>query len=295
MTPSLAGVDRGARFRWDATVPEYDAFGREIGENTLSGLGGSETQQPQPQAEPAPPPPSEGFTEAAPAEPKQITFSVPEGAPVTVAPSGRRRRAGGLGCLVALLILGVVVAGPVIAIVSFVDEASDVIGDVTDAVDSDTIPDLVQPDAPAPPPTGIAGRSLIAQDNLRGALREIEQAGFTRLTRIVVWPERLSASVVKGGRQRDLEVTYEGDLDRGTPRPANAASPSFALSSLDPAAPARLVRGSAKRYRVKPKGVYVIAQPEVEPGNHHWRAYFKNGIYVEGDAKGRVIGRFDGG
>jgi len=277
-------------------VPEYDAFGREIGEDTLSGLGGTATPQPRPQPAPASAPPSDGFTEAKPAEPAPAAFSIPEGAPVAVLPGGRRRRAGGLGCLVGLVILAAVVAGPVIAIVSFVGSASDVIDDVTDAIDSENldIPDISQPEVAAPP-TGITGQSLIAEENLAGAMRKIEQAGFQRATQIAVWPDRLRASVVKGGRERDLQMGYEGGLDPGTARPANAASRTLAISSLDPAAPTRLVRGSVKRYRVKPKGVYLIAGPESEPGDHHWRAYFKNGIYVEGDAKGRVIRRFDGG
>jgi hypothetical protein len=84
-------------------------------------------------------------------------------------------------------------------------------------------------------------------------------------------------------------------MERGTPSPANTAAATFGLAAVDPAAPALLVRGAARRYRVKPKGInYVLAGPETG-GGHHWRAYFKNGVYVEGDAAGRVIRRFDGG
>ena len=145
------------------------------------------------------------------------------------------------------------------------------------------------PSPPAPPPTGITGRSLIAQDNLRGALRQIERDGFRRLTRIVVRPERLDAGVVKGGRERDVDITYEGVLARGAARPANAASPTFPLSSVDPAAPARLVRGAAERYRVKPKGIDYLVVSTNGSGGHQWVAYFKNGLYVLGDAEGRVV------
>src|SRR5215218_605802 len=275
MEPSVPGVDRGARFRWDATVPEYDAFGREIGEDTLSGLGGTGTPQPQPQPAPAPVSPSGGFTEAKPAEPAQVTFSVPEGAPVMALPGVRRRRMGGLGCLVGLVILAAVVAGPVIAIVSFVGSASDVIDDVTDAIDSETpdIPAIKEPEAPVRPPTGITGKSLIAKDNLAGALQKIDQAGFPRLTRIVVRPERLDAGVVKGGKERDLQLTYEGgDLVRGTARPANSAVPAFPLSSVDPAAPTRLVGGSAARYRVKPKSIDYLVLSTDGLGGHQWVA-----------------------
>jgi hypothetical protein len=303
MTTSVPGVDRSPLFQWDARVPEYDAFGREIGENTLAGLGDdSGATKPAPQAESAAPAPtpaaSDGWTEAAPprpepeAAPAQVTFSLPEGAPVTVMPGGRRRRAGGLGCLVGLVILAAVVAGPVIAIVSIVGSASDVIDDVTDAIDPDTL------DLPgvADPPTGITGRSLIAEDNLAAALRRIEQAGFAKAERVTVWPDRLGADTVKGGKGRSIQIRHDGEVTRGDPSRKNAPFGTIRLASLDPAAPARLVRGSAERYRVKPKGIgYVIASAGPEPGNLQWRAYFKNGIYVEGDAKGRVIRRFDGG
>jgi hypothetical protein len=253
-------VDRSGDFQWDAAVPEYDAFGREIGENTLSGLGG----------------------DAPPAQ------------PVTVMPGVRRRRAGGLGCLVSLLIAGAVVAGPIIAVVSIVGSASDVIDDVTDAIDADALdlPEVAPPDA-TPPTTGITGRSLIAKDNLAAGLREVEQAGFTRVSRIDLRPERLTVEVVKGGKQRALVISAEGGVVRGPATPANSATGSIALSALDPAAPGRLVRGAAKRYPVKEKGInYVIASRGFD-GGHRWVAYFKNGVYVEGDDRGRVIRRIN--
>lgn len=39
-------VDVGLLVRWDRGVPKYDAFGREIGEDTLKGLGGSPSPPP---------------------------------------------------------------------------------------------------------------------------------------------------------------------------------------------------------------------------------------------------------
>jgi hypothetical protein len=279
-------------------VPEYDAFGREIGENTLSGLGGEAgAAPPQPPAEPAPaPPPSDGWTTTAPPqpapEPAQVTFSVPDGAPVTVMPTVRRRRMGGLGCLIGLVILAAVVAGPVIAVFSIVGSASDVIDDVTDAIDDRT---AIVPDVPDPPtePTGITGRSLIAEDNLSAALRRIEQDGFAKAERVTVRPAGLDADTVKGGRGRSIQIGYDGAITRGDASPTRAPFGTIRLASLDPAAPARLVRGSAERYRVKPKGVtHIIAGPGFD-GGQRWVAYFKNGIYVEGDAKGRVTRRID--
>jgi hypothetical protein len=280
------GVDRGPRFRWDAPVPEYDAFGREIGENTLSGLGsGAPPAQPTPQPQPTPAPAQEPAATA----PQEVTFSLPDGAPVTVMPGARRRRTSGIGCLVALLILGAVVAAPVIAIFSFVGSASDVIDDVTDAIDSETldIPEVTPPDEPGPPPTGITGRSMIAKDNFARALQRLRKEDARRLGLVRLAPERLDVTAVRGGKQRLMQIRADGELIRFDPTPGGSP-PTLALSALDPAAPARLVRGSAERYRVNPKGIdYLVA------GEDGWVAYFKGGTYVQGDARGRVVRRIN--
>jgi hypothetical protein len=276
-------------------VPEYDAFGREIGENTLAGLGAD--SNPQPETAAAQPSRETPVARATAPEAPRMTSSVPEGAPATALPGVGKRRGAGLGCVVALVVAAAVIAGPVIGVIAIFGEAKDAIDDVTDAFDPGTI-DL--PDGPAvpgegPPPTGIAGDSLIAPSNFSHALSAMEQAAFTRATRIDLRPDRLTVTAVTGPDVRDVRITYTAAVEAGDPSPLNAASGTLALSALEPAAPARLVRGAAKRYPVKPKGInYVLTDPGPD-GGHHWRAYFKNGVYVEGDAKGRVIRRFDGG
>jgi hypothetical protein len=216
---------------------------------------------------------------------------VPDGAPVTVMPTVRRRRMGGLGCLIGLVILAAVVAGPVIAVFSIVGSASDVIDDVTDAIDEGTpiVPDV--PDVPTP--TGISGKSMIAKGNLAGALRQLERDGFAKVIDITVWPDRFDAETVKGGKSRDVVIHAEGGVTRSDPSPANTARGTVPIAAIDPAAPTRLVRASAKRYAVREQGInYVIASRGFS-GGHHWVAYFKNGVYVEGDPRGRVIRRID--
>jgi hypothetical protein len=132
---------------------------------------------------------------------------------------------------------------------------------------------------------------MLAPDNLADGLQAVRAAGFRRATGVDARPARLTVTVVKGGRERDVVVSAAGDVTRGPAR-AGSDSSTFELAALDAAAPARLVRGAAKRYRVRPRGIgYVLAGPG--PGGHHWRAYFQNGTYVEGDAAGRVIRRFD--
>ena len=288
------GVDRDADFRWDAAVPEYDAFGREIGENTLSGLGGdAPAAPPAPQPEPVAAAATDGWSETAvprtePERP-QVAFSMPEVAPVTVVPGVRKRRVGGLGCLVGLVIVGAVVAGPIIAVVSIVGSASE---GITDALDSVTADLHAAPGQPAAP-SGVTGRSMIAQGNVAGALRQLRHAGFTKVVEVRIWPNRLDAETVKGGKARAVVIHAEGGVTRGDPSPANSARGTVPIAALDPAAPTRLVRNSVKRYGVRERGIdYVIASRGFD-GGHHWVAYFKNHVYVEGDARGRVIRRID--
>src|SRR6187200_896576 len=61
-------------------MPEYDAFGREIGEDTLAGLGGD----PSTQRRPAPTEPAAGWSEAAarPAERSSESTAQPAAEPV---------------------------------------------------------------------------------------------------------------------------------------------------------------------------------------------------------------------
>jgi hypothetical protein len=211
----------------------------------------------------------------------------------------RVRRRSGLGCLVGLVILVAVAAGPVIAVVGLVGSASDTIDEVTGVLDD--IPTIDPPDLPqtpdvASPPIGIEGRSMIAPRHLAGTLRRLKRDGVRTVTQLTVRPDRLDAGTVKGRRQRDVLFTFEGKVQRGDPRPANPALGTLALAELDPKAPARLVRNSAKRYRVRERGInYLIAMNDVFTGDggHRWVAYFKNGIYVEGDERGRVVRRLN--
>ena len=277
-------------------MPKYDAFGREIGENTLSGLGGgsdatvqpapdeSERPDPSPVAAPAAEP-SGGWTEApAPAQP----------------PRRRSRKRSGrpLGCLLGLVILAAVVAGPVIAVVSFVGSASDTIDDVTGALDD--IPTVEPPDAadepgaaePKPPPTGITGRSMIARTNFAPVLRRLGRSGVPAVVSIRLSADRAAVETVRGSRTRRIDFRYDGAVDRGTQGRAFDALGRVPIGAMDAGAPVRLVRAAAKRFGVRDRGIdYLIVRAQPTGGGHRWIAYFKNGTYVEGDERGRVVRR----
>jgi hypothetical protein len=290
-------VDRAPRFRWDGAVPKYDAFGREIGENPLAGLGGDEATarpEPAPQVSES----WESSVSAAPAEapaPEAPEFRAPEApAPQPV----RVRRARGLGCLVGLVILAAVVAGPVIAIVSIVGSASDTIDDVTGALDG--IATLEPPDAPEapaeppPPPAGVTGRSMIAPTNFAPVLRQLRADGVPAIVQIRLSPDRADLETYRRGRTRRVEYRYDGTVNRGLRGRAVEGLGRVPVADLDARAPVRLVRNAAKRFRVRERGInYLIASEDVFSGDggHRWIAYFKNGIYVEGDERGRVVRR----
>jgi hypothetical protein len=277
-------------------VAKYDAFGREIGEDTLAGLGGSDSAPAREAAD-------DGWTDAqladaaavapesvepapfvAPTEPAPAMFQVP----APVAPVVRVRRRRGLGCLVGLIVLAVIAAGPIIAVVGIVDSVEDTFDSTRDAIEGlpGAVPEI---NMPAEPPTGIAGRSMVARPNFGRALARFD--GMGRVTLIRLSPDRVDAQLVKGRRQRSAQVDFEGELTRGPATPGGAALSTIALSEIDRAAPARLVRASAARYRVRPRGINYLVLMTWPGEGHRWVAYFKNGIYVQGDREGRVVRR----
>jgi hypothetical protein len=253
-------------------VPEYDAFGREIGEDTLAGLGGGEEPA---RAARAP--------QVAPPEPARATFK----APAAGAPVARIRRRSGVGCLVALIALTAFAAVPIVALVGVVRSVEDTFD--SPRFDPPSVPAPVVPEPPAEPPTGISGRSMVARGNFGKALARLD--GMGRVTSIRLSPDRVDAQFVKGSRQRSAEVGFEGELSRGPATAGGSGVATIALSQIDRAAPSRLVRGSAARFGVREKGIdYLVLMPWPGEG-HRWVAYFKNGTYVQGDRNGKVVRR----
>jgi hypothetical protein len=141
--------------------------------------------------------------------------------------------------------------------------------------------------APARPPAGIAGRSMVAPGNFGRALERLGRMG--RVATIRLSPDRVEGQLVKGSRQRGAVVDFQGELTRGAAAGGVRGVRTVPLSAIDHRAPARLVRGSAARYSVRPKGIdYLILSPWPGEG-HRWVAYLKNGVYVQGDRHGRVV------
>ena len=290
-------------------MPKYDAFGREIGEDTLAGLGGDPSAQPRPAAEPAPTDgwsespapesrPAEGLggaTEvpiAPPPQPEAPSFTIP----ATTTPRRRRRGVGGFGCLFALIFAAAILAGPIIALVSFVDDAADTFEDVRDDVEAgiDGIPTTTPGDEggaeDAPPPTGLGDRSMLRPVNLRRAIAVLEQEKGTP-GRVILWPDRVNAELItRRDNERNVVVTYADELRKGQAVDVGIPQDTVDWDRIDPAVPSRFVRAAAKRFDLRAEKIdYVIGEPDVfddEP--LRWVAYFKGGAIVQGDEDGRV-------
>lgn len=261
------------RVRWDGAVPKHDAFGREIGDDTLAGLGGGDRAS-EPRSAEAP--------VAHVAAPERDQAVAPE-------PAVRPRRRRGLGCLVGLVVLVALAAVPIVALVGVIDSATDTFDEITDAIEPPADVEPVVPEPPAQPPRGISGASMIARANFGPALRRMDglgRAAFIRLS-----PDRVDAQLVKGARRRDAEVGFEGELSRGPATRGGSGSSTVALSAIDRSAPARLVRASAARFGLRERSIdYLVLSPY--PGeSHRWTAYFRNGVYVQGDRSGKVLRR----
>lgn len=294
-------------------MPKYDAFGREIGEDTLAGLGGESGAQPQPVPSPVPagdwsesrPPQDQpaasfgGTTEvpiAPPPQPEQPSFSIPAQIPGAGRPTRRRRGIGGFGCLFALLFAGAILAGPIIAIVSFVDDAADKFDDVREDIEGATdglpatTPGDGTPAEDAPPPTGVGGRSMLRPVRLDRAIGVLRKEKG-ELARLILWPDRVNAELItKRDNQRNVVVTYDGELRKGDAVDVGIPQDTVRWSRIDAAVPSRFVKAAARRFDLRAERIdYVIGQPDqFDDEPLHWIAYFKGGAIVEGDENGRV-------
>jgi hypothetical protein len=286
-------------------MPKYDAFGREIGEDTLAGLGGDSS----PQARPAPAPEAtDGWSEAEPAaepvfsasptevpiaapqQPRPPSFSIPGQIPVTGRPKKRRNAFGGLGCLVSLLVMGTVIAVPVFVVIAIVGDTADTIDDVRDAFEEGQ--DRITPtpvEEAAPPPAGITGDSMIRPANLAGAIAVLrEQKGD--LGSLTLRPDRVNAELItRRDNERNVVLTYDGELRKGDPVDVGIPQDTIPWDLIDPAVPARFVKRAAARFDLNAARIdYVIGEHDVfddEP--LRWLAYFKGGAIVQGDENGR--------
>ena len=242
-------------------MPEYDAFGREIGEDSLASL--RETGESTPvEQEPAP------VREAVPSDAEDAAPPPP----VFVAPQrGQRRPARGI--VFALVIVSTVIFGMVALVAVGIFSAGTAV--------VDRIGDL----APEPEPVGLAAGSLLRPAEFERAIGVLRDAGG-RADTLRVAPARIDTQLVSGDRARIVQVRPGGELHEiTTVSGVGASSPVLNWNRIDPGAPQRLTRAAARRLRISPSQIdYLVLSAALA----QWGAYFKNGRIAFGDRRGRV-------
>jgi len=255
-------------------VPKYDAFGREIGEDTLEGLGGSPTERTDWR--------EEAYTEPQPVEPQAAPAADDaQRRPTTPGVTVRRRQGSGRGCLIALVVLLVIGATAALGIVGLVSSIDIDAGGIEEAIKA--------PVTSEPPPKGFEGESLARPEALGAALTTIRSQGGGKLTNLRVAPERIDATLLTpAGRLRHVQVKPGGDLERfgSDSGPGFDAVSTINFEKLRPAAVQRLARRGAEEHGI-PVSEFQYAVPQDIGGKVRWVVYFTRARYVIGDARGR--------
>jgi hypothetical protein len=284
-------------------VPKYDAFGREIGEDTLKGLGStsSEPAQDWRETEPVRAEPPRPAPQPAPAEPVKPEFVT------TVADEAQRRemaaqlsgmlkqaaaRSGGAqptitvrrsgaakGCLVAIVVVLLIGGALIAGVASFVSSLSDEVGKIK-------LPEIA---TTGPAPKGLAGESLMRPTAFAAALAKLRADEGTKLSHVRLAPERIDAMLLtREGRLRNVQFTPGGEMKRlgSDSRPGFDTTSTIPYARLRPGAPARLARQGAQKIGV-PVSTVQYAVPSFSTGELTWAVYFEHARYVLGDARGR--------
>jgi hypothetical protein len=294
---------------WDRSVPKYDAFGREIGEDTLDGLGGtpgatprpepaSPPREPLPRPEPAAPraaapgpeaPASDDAARQALAAQLRGALAQAQTARAATAPpamaAARRPKNAARGCLVAFVMLFALIGVAVAGLVFLIGHAT--VKTATDEIRR-AIPSPVAKPSTGPVPRGLGPRSLVRKANFAAAIRKLSSTEL-RLDHLRVAPERIDATLItRGGRLRSVQIQPGGALARFGPDsgPGFDQASTMPFARIRPGAPERLARRGAAKLHVAVSTLQYLV-PTTIGGSLNWAAYFTHGRYVLGDSAGR--------
>ena len=257
-------------------MAKYDAFGREIGEDTLAGLGGGSVVEPVPQ-EPQSRPES---IERPESEPVPATVRVPAPPPDPTVrqphelwPKRRARPKRGLVLVTAVLVLMGV------AIQAAVETGIDGVGDSNE---------VVTPLQPALIDQGDAEGSLLAPQRFGAAMDKLRSSGAGRLFNLRLASDRIDAQLVTGdGRIKITQVSPALKVRTLATVGGGSAVPSFSFEDVHPRAPQRLIRAAARKLDQPRKNVNYLVLTRFGT-DLQWAVYFQNGRYALADAQGRI-------
>jgi hypothetical protein len=210
---------------WDAAVPEYDAFGREIGADPLAALRDATVAEPrrEPVAEPRP---------DAVAEPRPELAAEPIAAePVVARPRRVRSRRRGL-LLTPIIALGLLVA----AVGMFA-------GVAVDRIESGLEDAIVEPE-----PAGLGPDSMLRARNLAAVLDLVQSSWKGRPLTVVVTPNRVDVRLVGPEGRRAFVRFVRGNGLRTRPLPGRGGT-GIPYSRINATIPERLVREDPRRIR----------------------------------------------
>jgi len=273
-------------------VPEYDAFGREIGEDTLSQWKqGSSALPPEPAPQrPATPAPAAVTAGDQLGSPAAAQASLPQAAPAPRArrtpasDPGLRRRRRRRGTKLGLLLVAGWIAFNLIG--TLVDK-------VEDAARTISVPNL-SPPTPAEQPTGLGAGSLLRPAAFQRALGDIRRRDIGRLQHLRVAPERIDATLhTPRSTLVNVQVSTADGFQRfSESSPGFPATNTIPYGRLDPRVPQRLTRAAAERLG-QPETAINYLVPSRSDGAVTWGAYFKNGAIFLADARGRITRRIN--
>ena len=268
-------------------MPEYDAFGREIGEDTLAGwrTGSSglpsSPPEPAPKPRPAPAPVTAGDPLGTPAESASPIASAPRPQVAFRAPRRRRRLR-----LRWILLLAAGWVG--------FNFASDVADKVDEAARDFKVPTIgaPAPEAAAPAPAGLAPGSLLRPAAFQRALDDLRAREIGRVQNLRVAPERIDATLLtRRGTLVHVQLRPGGELQRFSESGAGFGGlETIPYGRLDASAPRRLVRAAAERLG-RPVSRIDYLVPTLTSGELTWGAYFKGGAIFLADERGKITRR----
>jgi hypothetical protein len=265
-------------------VPEYDAFGREIGEQA-DAFGREAEARVAPAEEAAP-----EVVEVDPGDPEAMTAAIeaaPEDAVVVPATEVSRGAGRTIRPLPAVMVV-VAFAGAGIAVLAATNRSDDAfqVPAFATSVFEETLdaPQAATPAAPATPaeaPRGLAEGSLIRTEALAPVLVELRRIGRLRLLRVAA--DRVTAQLVDDrGRLVLFQRAWDGEAGEIVARAAGAGGgPTVPWSSVRSAVPARIVRRVADRNGTPSSAVdYLVLLPlgdrpqwsAFSPGHPTWTA-----------------------